>query len=130
MKANILKFLKFCSLLDRSGSISITNCTLIVLTVKLALVPTFSIPEVAAFFLALMNYLHKRHEANKQDKVEKVTATNSAIESLQQEIVTMKDQFVTVAKQAEDAKRTITAQTISSSMIPPFVPRNKRPTQE
>lgn len=54
------KILTFFNLKDRSGNLSLTNTALIILMVKLAIAPEFSITEVSAFFIALLNYGHKR----------------------------------------------------------------------
>lgn len=62
------KVLKFLSLLDRGGNLSITNIAVIVCITKIAISPTFTITEVGALMLSLLNYAHKRKESNKGDK--------------------------------------------------------------
>lgn len=53
-------FLSFLNLTDTSGNLSITNIAVIVCVVKIALAPQFSITEVGALLVSLLNYAHKR----------------------------------------------------------------------
>jgi hypothetical protein len=59
------RLLKFLSLVDRSGNLSITNIAVIVCITKIAIAPTFTVTEVGALMLSLFNYAHKRIESNK-----------------------------------------------------------------
>lgn len=69
--------LTFFNMTDREGNLSITNIAMIVLIAKIALAPAVSIAEVAAFFIALLNYSHKRYEASKAANAEVVTIDES-----------------------------------------------------
>lgn len=70
MKKMLKKLLKFLQLVDREGNLSITNIAMIVLITKLAVLSQFTMTEVSAFLLALLNYSHKRMESNKFSKKE------------------------------------------------------------
>ena len=59
------RLLKFLNLTDRQGNLSITNIAVIVCITKVAIAPTFTITEVGALMLSLINYAHKRVETNK-----------------------------------------------------------------
>lgn len=54
------RVLNFLSLLDRDGNLSISNVAVIVCVTKIAAAPKFSIEEVGALLVALLNYAHKR----------------------------------------------------------------------
>lgn len=100
--------LRFLSLLDRQGNISATNATLFVLTVKLAIAPQFSIPEIAAFFMALVNYGHKRHAASKAAKDEttqQVATQQAAIDTLVEELSTVKSSVGDLKAIQEEVKK-------------------------
>lgn len=64
----IKKALKFLNLVDRSGNLSITNIAVIVCITKIAMAPEFSMAEIGALLVSLMNYAHKRVETAKLDK--------------------------------------------------------------
>lgn len=59
-----MNVLKFLNLTDDSGSLSITNVAVIVCVVKIAIAPQFSITEVGALMVSLLNYMHKRSVNN------------------------------------------------------------------
>lgn len=58
------KLLKFFQLSDSDGNLSISNIAVIVCITKVAIAPVFSITEVGALMISLMNYAHKRHVIN------------------------------------------------------------------
>lgn len=53
--------LAFLNLLDNAGNLSISNIAVIVCVIKVALAPQFSITEVGALLVSLLNYAHKRY---------------------------------------------------------------------
>ncbi len=126
------RILKFFNLVDRGGDLSITNIALIILLTKLAIMPTLALPDVAAFFVVLLNYGHKRLESNKAIKEQAILA-NKTIEDLAKELeevkqsthdelAKLKDLNVLVAKQAEDTKKVISTQVVQQA----FIPRSRR----
>lgn len=139
LKTFLNKLLKFLNLTDRANNLSITNIALIILLVKLAIMPTLALPDVAAFFIVLLNYGHKRMESNKAAKEEAIL-TNSAVLDLKEELASTKKAFdsfqanqaeelaklnnlaATIAKQAEDTKKVISTQVVQQA----FTPRNRR----
>lgn len=126
MKKFFCSILRFLNLVDRSCNLSITNIALIVLLVKLAIAPTFTLPEVAAFFLALLNYGHKRHETNKAiaQEVPLVETVPQAVDlaPIQAEIDSLKANQEAVAKLADDTKKLLS----QSNLAHAFTPRSKR----
>lgn len=61
------KVLNFLSLLDNQGhKVSLTNIVLYVVTIKIALSPSPSLPELGTLLLSLLAYSHKRYVADKQ----------------------------------------------------------------
>lgn len=125
MKKFFCSVLRFLNLVDRSCNLSITNIALIVLITKLALAPQFSIPEVAAFFMALLNYGHKRHESNKAiaNEVPEVIPTPAIdLSPIQQEIANLKANQESVNRLAEETKKLLS----QSSLAAAFSPRAKR----
>lgn len=70
-KSKIMKALDFLNLLDYHKKLSITNVAVIIMVVKLAFIPTFNLTEVAAFFIAMLNYGHKRIQNNQIETTEK-----------------------------------------------------------
>lgn len=54
---------------------------------------TFSVPEVAAFFIALLNYGHKRFESNKRVENEKFEEVLKQVESFSKEITETKSKL-------------------------------------
>ena len=61
--------LTFLSLVGEDGALSITNIAVIVCVVKIAIAPTFSITEVGALMVSLLNYAHRRHVGSKDESV-------------------------------------------------------------
>lgn len=55
------RILKFLRLSDQEGDLSLTNISVMVLLVKIALVPDFSINEAALFLTALGGYNLKKY---------------------------------------------------------------------
>ena len=114
--------------MDRSNNLSITNIALIILLIKLALMPTLALPDVAAFFIVLLNYGHKRMEANKAAKEEaKLTSQLSVsmdekVKEVTAELEKIKEIQAVVTKQAEETKKFISTSNLTNA----FVPRNKR----
>jgi hypothetical protein len=79
------KALSFLNLLDRSKKLSLTNLALYVLIVKIALVPQLSVADGAVLFLGILNYMHKRFEANKSSKIE-ATEQSEVVAKLRKEM--------------------------------------------
>lgn len=59
------KVLRFFNLVDRSCNLSISNIAVIVCITKIAMAKEFTITEVGALMVTLMNYMHKRNAYNK-----------------------------------------------------------------
>ena len=67
----ILRFLAFLRLVDlEDGRLSLTNIALIVLLGKLCLLKTVDLPDLAAFFLALLAYSYKKHLVSQKNTAE------------------------------------------------------------
>lgn len=107
------KILKFFQLTDRAGDLSITNIALIVMITKLAVAPTFTIPEIAAFFIALLNYSHKRLESNKAIKNDKlqedVAAISTALNNLKEQVADNSKLAETIQKQSDEVQKIVNA---------------------
>lgn len=56
-----LRVLQFFNLLDNDKNLSISNVAVIVCVTKIAIAPEFSITEVGALLVSLLNYAHKRY---------------------------------------------------------------------
>lgn len=110
------------SLLERSGKLSWTNLAVAVCIVKIAVAPTFSIPEVAALLLSLLNYGHKRYESNKAEKAElerqsKVDVEHQKhIDAHAEAIKQLSEQVQAQAKVVEEAKSIMTAQKLNAGL--------------
>lgn len=55
------KVLTFLNLLDATGNLSISNVAVCVCIAKLAMAHPFSLTEVGALLVSLLNYAHKRY---------------------------------------------------------------------
>lgn len=68
----IHKILNFLRITDEDGVLSLTNIFIIIVLFKLAMAPTLQLEEVATVFIAISNYMYKRHvnkgEDNGEDK--------------------------------------------------------------
>jgi hypothetical protein len=60
------RVLSFLNLIDSEGNLSITNAAVIICVTKMAIMPTFSMTEVTALLVAMLNYAHKRATNNDQ----------------------------------------------------------------
>jgi flagellar biosynthesis component FlhA len=65
MKTKLIKLLNWLNLLDYSGKLSITNCAVVLLLVKIAYAPTLDWAVVSGLLVTLLSYSHKRYENNK-----------------------------------------------------------------
>lgn len=142
----LCKTLRFFNLVDRSCNLSITNIAVIVCVAKIAIAPTFSIAEVGALLISLVNYGHKRTESAKAEKADKeiaakviavqaatsvneVDARVSEIKSAVEKVVEVQNKITTdmatirtshdsVAKIAEEAKKIMSQNNLASAMKP------------
>lgn len=57
----IHKILNFFRITDENGVLSLTNIFIIIVLYKLAMSPTLNLEEVATVFIAISNYMYKRH---------------------------------------------------------------------
>ena len=57
--------LKFLSLGDDQGNLSLTNLAMLIIVVKIALVPQASLIDLGTLLLAAANYAHKRYVNSK-----------------------------------------------------------------
>lgn len=65
------------NLLDREGKLSLTNVTLVAMTVKGRIFPVVSATEAVTLFLALANYAHKRAENGQAADASDPTSDNA-----------------------------------------------------
>lgn len=113
---------KRLSLQERNGNLSLTNLTVFVCIVKIAVAPVISIPEIGALLLSLLNYGHKRYEANKMLKSEIEAQAKVDIEHqkhLEVHAEALKDLQAKVAEQSkviEEAKSVMTAQKLNAGL--------------
>lgn len=63
----IKNILKFLSLLDRGGSLSLTNLSLVLLVGKILVIPSPDLAAVVPLILAFASYMHKRSASAKHD---------------------------------------------------------------
>ncbi len=54
------RILTFLNLLDASGNLSISNVAVCVCIAKLSMAQQFSVAELGALVISLLNYAHKR----------------------------------------------------------------------
>lgn len=80
-----ISLLAFVRVVDgHDGGVSLTNCALIVCIVKLAILKTFDLPDLAALMGVLMSYAHKRvSRAKIQDNGERLAAVEAAVATAQ-----------------------------------------------
>jgi hypothetical protein len=80
----ISDFLAWLRVTDaHDGMLSLTNIVLWVMVFKLAMLQTFTLPDLASFFLALLAYSHKRWVSSKVSVVtEQVAAAVKATSEL------------------------------------------------
>lgn len=61
MAENVIKALEFLRIVDaHDGKVSLTNVAVMVVVLKILFVPQFSIGEVGALLIALLNYSAKK----------------------------------------------------------------------
>lgn len=127
MVSKMNKFLKFFNLLDGSNNLSITNIALIILLTKIAINPALSLPEVSAFFLALLNYSHKRAVSAKTLKEAKETKPakevdlspiQDEISKLSQELNSFKEEHEKIVKVAEDTQKLVSQANLAAAFTP------------
>lgn len=127
------KVLKFFSLTDRAGNLSITNVAVIVLITKMA-VSTFDWPTAAALFMSLLNYSHKRQESAKAEKStiieQHLLSMSVQNEKFAQEVQQIKDSVKgdietinstqeSLVKAAEEVKKFMSAQAVQRGFQAP-----------
>lgn len=118
MSEKLSAILRFFSLVDRDGNLSISNVAVIVIVARIAIAP-FDWATAAALLVSLLNYSHKRYESNKfEANQEPVSAEPS---NLQLEIDQLKSNYESVHKLAEDTKKLLSQSNLASA----FMPRNK-----
>lgn len=94
---NILAFLR---LTDENNQLSLTNISLMVVVVKIALTPQASLPDLGALLLGLANYAHKKVLASKEIPEAKpvdlspltsqLTALSDSLKDLTKDVSTLK----------------------------------------
>lgn len=84
----VYKILNFLSLLDKDNNISITNVAVIIMVTKLMFIPTFTLAEVSAFVIVMLNYGHKRRENAKAASNNKVATddVSTKLEDLESKV--------------------------------------------
>ncbi len=116
--------LKFLSLVDASGNISITNLVVVVLMARMGDWPT-----AAALLFALLNYMHQRHEAAKDARAKaelaKFDAISFSVVKLDEKLAEFDRGYAVVAKQAEETKKLL-----SQSNVNHAFGANRRTRQE
>lgn len=125
--------LRFFNLLDRSNHLSITNVAVIVCVTKMAIAPQVSIVDAGALLISLLNYGHKRMEANKASKEEAQSAVQAEFQEIKsamtkvvdvqnkitQDVSQMKATSELVEKQAQETKKLLS----NSNLAQAFKPR-------
>lgn len=81
-RSGLVSFLAFVRIVDaHDGGVSLTNCALIVCIVKLAILKTFDLPDLAALMGVLMSYAHKRSaRAKVKDHSDRLGALEQAVQ--------------------------------------------------
>lgn len=97
----IRKLLKFLQLVDREGNLSITNIATIVVITKIAIAASIDWGVISALLITLLNYGHKRHEANKAVKNTVEPVDMKPIEDVVRKI---SEELKEVKKVSEEAK--------------------------
>ena len=103
-----------------NNKISLSNLMVLVCIVKVAMAPVISITEIGALFLSVLNYAHKRFEANKaaHEEQSKLPDSKTIIEEmkgLKSQLEEQAKQLESQGKVVEEAKSMLTATKISSS---------------
>ena len=111
--------LKFFNLLDRNNRLSISNVAVIVCVVKVAVAPQVSIVDAGALLVTLLNYSHKRSEANKAAKdeqaLEQANTAQKGVDELKVEIESLKELHDTISKQADDTRKALNNANITAA---------------
>ena len=74
--------LRFLCLVEGDDRISWTNAAMVVAVFKFAILQTFTLPELSAFFLALAAYAYKAHRRSRQVTAEHEARLTGASELL------------------------------------------------
>ena len=101
---DISKLLKFLQLTDRQGDLSITNIATIVVITKIALAVSLDWGVISGLLITLLNYGHKRHEANKSVKDAAETPSPIDIEPIHESLKELRQELTKVKNVAAEAK--------------------------
>lgn len=109
-------FLSFLNLLDRSGSLSITNTAVYVLLVKMSISP-FDWAAAAALMVTLLNYAHKRSNSLKTESNASTLPEVPPVDlgPLQAQLDSFKSTFESVAKTAEETKKLLSQSNLAQA---------------
>lgn len=138
VKSLFFKILKFLSLSDYQGNLSISNIAVIIIITKMAIAP-FDWVTAASLMIALLNYSHKRKESNEKIKgisdtiikeltgsnkelAEQVEATQKQVKSVVDKLSQYTEDHEAVAKSVEEVKSTVS----KSSLVNALNPRGMR----
>lgn len=113
------ELLDFLNLLDHKKRLSISNAAVVICVIKIALAPQVSLVDAGALLVALLNYSHKRLEANKTAKeikaLEQSNTLQKDVDNIIQELQEVKELHDTVSKQAEDTRKALSNANITAA---------------
>lgn len=121
--------LKFCSLTDRGGKLSLTNIALAVVLVKIAISP-FDYTGAVMLLPVIASYMHKRSESNKaakeEAKVSDLKQLTDKVTELNSQVQGFKATADSVQKSADETKRLLSGANLSNA----YVPLRDRPSKK
>lgn len=97
----VYKCLTFLNLIDKERRLSLTNVAVVIITVKLAFLSSFTLTEVGAFMVAILNYGYKRRENNRLEK----SHTQQGTKAIEDKIVDIESKLSALSIQAGIRRR-------------------------
>lgn len=111
------KILKWLNLNDREGNLSLTNISLIVVLVKIAISP-FDFTGAALLLPVIASYMQKRYESNKVEKEVREKEVMQDLTPLLQEIELLKANQVEMNKVALDTQKIVSQANLAAAFSP------------
>jgi len=100
--------LKFLSLSDYDGNVSISNLAVVACLVKILITPEISMVEVGALLGALSNYSLKRFENRKAVELEaNLGPEPEEVDNLKADLDMMKSSYDSLTREAQEMKKII-----------------------
>lgn len=115
------RILKFLNLLDRENNLSLTNLSMLIMLIKVAVSP-FDYAGAAILLPILGSYMQKRYESNKANKESKKALeqenVQAELDSIKEQLATHKELSETITKQSEELKKIISTSNLTNAFAP------------